>query len=345
MNRSSTTANPPSLGSRRDRVLRRALLGAALSGVAALLAGACGGLYPQTYLPASHNWAFRQRYPTADRLFNGFDYGHAIVSEVLYARPGSASVELERDQFQLLTRRVLVDPPNVPLDGTAIAPGFTKLAPEVHLTFEWAHMLHRQIYDVLADERVRPADKDAHVERVLAYYRSRGDLALSSAPKGMELMDGQPYSGAFRSVTPRVNGLIWSYHWLQVGLYDALLSADTPQQRKALVAGVVARFMEMFQGAEPSLPTVMPMTAAVAPAFAERYPEAAIIFDNLHSLHDVVSDILASPSVPRDKRRTELMAALSRYRDGQSAVTSRDEWLKMSRAMGVERMGGVAVRR
>ena len=41
----------------------------------------------------------------------------------------------------------------------------------------------------------------------------------------------------------------------------------------------------------------MPMTAAVAPEFARRYPEFAIIFDNLHSMHDVISDVLANDSV------------------------------------------------
>ncbi|MEO7501303.1 MAG: hypothetical protein ABIW94_01565 [Gemmatimonadaceae bacterium] len=29
-----------------------------------------------------------------------------------------------------------------------------KIAPEAKMMFEWAHLLHRQIYDVLADERM-----------------------------------------------------------------------------------------------------------------------------------------------------------------------------------------------
>ena len=103
--------------------------------------------------------------------------------------------------------------------------------------------------------------------------------------------------------------------------------------------------MRMFQQEQPGLPTAMPMTAAVAPAFAARYPDAAIVFDNLHSLHDVVSDILASPAIPRARRRQALLEALSRYRDDSSSVTSRAEWLDMSRDMAVDRMGGVAVRR
>jgi hypothetical protein len=84
----------------------------------------------------------------------------------------------------------------------------------------------------------------------------------------------------------------------------------------------------------------MPMTAAVAPRFAARYPEAAIIFDNLHAMHDVVSDILVSDSVPRRRKRAEILKAAAMYRDAESFVTTREEWTQMSVAMGVAGMGG-----
>ena len=91
------------------------------------------------------------------------------------------------------------------------------------------------------------------------------------------------------------------------------------------------------------LPYQMPMTAAVAPEFAKRFPEAAIIFDNLHSMHDVVSDILANPSVPRDRKRAEIVRAGRLFRDDTSYVMPVPAWLVMSREMGVENMGGTAV--
>ncbi len=85
------------------------------------------------------------------------------------------------------------------------------------------------------------------------------------------------------------------------------------------------------------------MTAAIAPRFAARLPEASIIFDNLHSLHDVVSDILASPTISTgDKRRTLLRAAAA-YRDDSTAVSSEAEWREMAAMMGVEHMGGIAM--
>ena len=91
------------------------------------------------------------------------------------------------------------------------------------------------------------------------------------------------------------------------------------------------------------MPQQMPMTAAIAPRFAERYPEAAIIFDNLHSMHDVISDVLANPAVPRDRKRAEITLAARRYRDDTSFVMTEQAWRTMAQHMGLENMGGPAV--
>jgi hypothetical protein len=114
-------------------------------------------------------------------------------------------------------------------------------------------------------------------------------------------------------------------------------------ERQAGVRATVARFFRMLESPLQSLPYQMPMTAAVSPTFAARYPEAAIIFDNLHSMHDVVSDILANPSVPRDQKRAEILLAGRRFRDDSSYVMTVPAWLTMTAAMGVENMGGPAV--
>ena len=45
--------------------------------------------YETFYLQAPHNWVFRNNYQAADRLFNAFDYGHAILYERLWTRPGA----------------------------------------------------------------------------------------------------------------------------------------------------------------------------------------------------------------------------------------------------------------
>ena len=327
-----------------QRALARAialLLAAAAPGASA--SAQWSTTHEQFYLQASHNWTFRDRYQSADRMFNAFDYGHAILYETLWTKPNAPASELEEREYDYLTKKVLVKPPRVPLEEGAIEIAYAKLAPEAKAMFEWAHILHRQMYDVLADDRLDATRRDAEMARLLAYYRSRPDVAFSSRPKSMVLMQEQPYSLAFRERYPKFNGLIWAYHWLQVGLYEPLLVATTPDARQAAVRGTVARFWQMLDDAPRRMPHQMPMTAAIAPTFAARYPEAAIIFDNLHSMHDVISDILANANVPRDRKRAEIMRAARLYRDDTSYVMSVEAWLTMSREMGIENMGGPSV--
>lgn len=299
--------------------------------------------YEQTYLPASHNWAFRDNYIGADRLFNAFDYGHAILYEKLYTKPNAPASLLEEDEFDFLTRKLLVNPPRVPLEESAIEVAYAKLAPEAKIMFDWAHLLHRQIYDVWADERIPLAEKDAKVAEIVAYYQSRPDIAFSAVPKSMDVMDGHYYSLGFRDKYPKFNGLIWAYHWLQVGLYEPLLAGRDLAEREALVDATVGRFWQMVSAAPDNMPYLMPMTVGVAPRFAKRYPEASIIFDNLHMMHDVVSDILVSPEVPRGKKRAEILKAAAMFRSDTAYAISREEWLAMGEMMGINNMGGEAV--
>ena len=46
-----------------------------------------GGRDEEFYRPGRFNWMFQKAYPEAARLFNAFDYGHAILSERLTIAP------------------------------------------------------------------------------------------------------------------------------------------------------------------------------------------------------------------------------------------------------------------
>ena len=330
---------------RHSRRLLRGLAAASIISAAGAtpLAAQWATTYEQFYLPGSFNWSFREGYPAADGLFNAFDYGHAILYEKLYTKPNAPVSLLENREYDFITQKLLPNPPHVPLEEAAIEVAYAKLVPEAKMMFDWAHLLHRQIYDVWADERMAPAVKDAKIAELIRYYKARPELAFSSVPKTMELMEGQYYSTAFRDKYPKFNGLIWAYHWLQVGLYEPLVTGNTAVERQTGVVAAVARFWQMLEAPPNGMPRIMPMTAAVAPAFAARYPEASIIFDNLHSMHDVVSDVLTSPKVPMNRKREEILKAASRYRDNTSFAMTRPEWLEMSRMMGANNMGGTAV--
>jgi hypothetical protein len=298
----------------------------------------------QFYYPGGFNWAFLHNYNEAARLFNAFDYGHAVLYETLYTRPDSAAAGRELDkQYRYLTTDLLLRPPRFAVAEEVIEPRYANIAWRAKLMFDWAHVLHRQIYDVYADERVPEAQKDSLVERLTDYYLSRPDIAFVPVPKSMALMDEQYYSQVFRRRYPKFNGLIWAYHWLQVGLYEPFLAGCTPSEREAGVQAAVARFWDMLKDPPKSMPRVMPMTATVAPQFTARHPRAAAIFDNLHMMHDIISDILAADTVPRGRKRDVIYAVLAEFRDSTRNVMTWDEWLLMGDHMGgIWAMGGPA---
>jgi hypothetical protein len=313
-----------------------------LVGLAAMggAVSAQGGRGEQFYYPGDFNWSFRSAYPAAARLFNGFDYGHAVLYETLYAHPTAPPAVLEDDEFRFLTTDLLRAPPRFAVAEEAIMPSYSRMAWRAKQIFDWAHVLHRQLYDVYADRRIPAAEKDPLIERIVDYYLSNRSLALAPAPKTMALMDEQDFSQVFRRRNPRFNGLIWAYHWLQVGLYEAFLATGDPD---ALVDRTVARFWAMVDAAPAGLPEVMPMTAAVAPLFSERHPRAAMIFDNLHMLHDIISDVLASPEVAREDKARVIERQLDEFQDATRNVMDLEHWKMMGEHMGgVERMGGRA---
>jgi hypothetical protein len=316
--------------------------------LAVLLAGGSAGAQErrneQFYYPGSFNWQFLKRYPEAGRLFNAFDYGHAILYEILYTRPDAPLSVLEERTYEFLTKDLLLDPPRFAVAEEAIEPTYAKLAWRAKQMFDWAHVLHRQIYDVYADERIPDERKFELVELLTDYYLRNAGAAFPAVAKSMALMDEQYYSQVFRRRYPKFNGLIWAYHWLQVGLYEPLIVGTTPEQRKAGVQAAVARFFDMLEDPPHGFPAVMPMTATVAPEFTNRHPRAAGIFDNLHMMHDIISDILAADTVPRDRKRAVIYQALDEFQDTTRNVMTTDEWLAMGHHMGgVEAMGGPAV--
>jgi hypothetical protein len=293
------------------------------------------------YGPGGFNWSFLGRFPEAARLFNAFDYGHAVLYEMLWRHPDSAraSAALERE-FAFLTGELLVRPPRFAVAEGAIAPEYTRLALRATLVFDWAHVLHRQIYDVYSDPALDDAARRAAVERVTDYYLTNRSLALAAVPKAMELMDEQPYSQVFRRRHAEFNGLIWAYHWLQVGLYEPLLAGRSGEAQQLGIAAALARFREMI-ATSTGMPRVMPMTPSIAPGFTARHPRAAAIFDNLHMLHDIISDILVSDVVPRLDKAAAIGAALDEFQDAARNVVDREHWLMMADHMGgIEAMGG-----
>jgi hypothetical protein len=314
------------------------LLGLAAVGPAA----AQTGRDEEFYLPGRFNWTFLREYPEAARLFNAFDYGHAILYERLLANPGAPPGALEQREFDYLVTDLLRRPPRFAIAEEAVMPKYSRMAWRAKTMFERAHVLHRQIYDAHADERLSLQERHQLVERLTDHYL--GDpYAFTDKPKAMALMDEQYYSQSFRGAYPKFNGLIWAYHWLQVGLYESLLASNDTTERRRYLRENLDRFWTMLADPPNRLPSVMPMTSAVAPRFSAEHPRAAVIFDNLHMMHDIISDVLHSPKVPRDRKLATINEALDEFQNGTRNVIEMEHWAMMAEHMGgVEKMGGVA---
>jgi hypothetical protein len=72
------------------------------------------------------------------------------------------------------------------------------------------------------------------------------------------------------------------------------------------VVGEQYRTTELYKTDRP----FMPMFAEISPRFAQRYPHLANVFDNLHMLHDMVNDILATDGLTERQKDEQIKRAI-----------------------------------
>ena len=250
-------------------------------------------------------YKFGDRYPEAQRLLFAFDYGHALVYERLLLRRGHID-DPAAFEAQILGEvfAILKDPPHVKMDETDIAPQYSFTFPKTLTLFDWSHLLHQFVLDAMATQKDRTKMK-ARVNELFAIYKANKRIAITDQCKTMLFMDGQYFSKSFRRTYPSFNLLIWSYHWFQIKLYEALLQPTLADQDKA-VAKAIADFRALISDLPDSADfDMMPSNLKEAPSFGALFPKIAAAFDNNHMLHDIVSDILTSDKIPDNQIRAE----------------------------------------
>lgn len=283
---------------------------AVLATVTLALAG-CSQFEPRDkrfYYRAFWNFALREDLAELDSEFNGVDFGHSNLYENLLLT-GGKDVPAIDDRARKETLAFIATKPRLNPNEEAIAPTYMKLAWRAQNTFDEAHALHRATYDIMASDE---PDKDRALQNVLVYYRESA-YAITAKRLDHHRLDQLPYSKTFRQRFPLFNATIWSYHYLQVAVYDPLQAArDLPAKTQA-VRPILATY-HRYLDRPPVEWTFMPLTAELSPSFAARYPEIADIFDNLHMLHDNISDILASELLPTwDAKRAEIYRLVDSY--------------------------------
>jgi hypothetical protein len=237
------------------------------------------------------------------------DFGHSHLYENLLLTFGKNIPAVEEEARQE-TLRFIASKPVLPPNEEAIAPNYMKLAWRAQNAFDQAHFFHRATYDIYASEA--KFDKDRAIRGALAYYQN-SPYAITAQRLDHKRLDNLPYSKEFRQKFPLFNATIWAYHYLQVAVYDVLVDApDTPAKNKA-IQPILTTYRGYLQQ-PPVQWTFMPLTGELSPKFTTQYPEIANIFDNLHMLHDNISDILASDRFPTWKsKRAEIYRILDSY--------------------------------
>lgn len=284
---------------------------AAIVAAATMTFAACAQFEPRDkrfYYRALWNFSLREDLAELDSEFNGVDFGHANLYEHLLLTGGSDVPAIE-NRARKETLAFIATKPRLNPNEEAIAPNYMKLAWRAQNTFDEAHALHRATYDIMVSDE---PDKDRAVRAVLTYYQG-SPYAITAQRLDHHRLDRFPYSTTVRRRFPLFNATIWAYHYLQVAVYDPLQAASTLEAKTQAVRPILAMYRRYL--AEPPVEwTFMPLTADLSPRFAARYPEVANVFDNLHMLHDPISDILASESLPTwEAKRGEIYRILDTY--------------------------------
>jgi hypothetical protein len=303
---------------RREAIKAVALGAAALSAPAQLLAQIerRNAMFP---MPGKYTDALRKKFNVVYRYLNAVDIGHGLLGEVLITNrdnEGRAVNLLEDDGFQSVSRMFL-DPrkaPRLAVHEETVAPESVKVAPRLNRAFDWTHILHRQIYDVMATD-FPMEQKKQWVRESYNWYLSAREDRFPGVLKTHDLMEHQWFSQYWRQKYPRFNAAIWAYHWYQLRLNEVMPDADLAR-RDARVAETTAEFRAMFENPD-LLPKHMPMAHTISPTFLAEFPDIANSFDNLHSFHDIYNDILAHPKIT--DKKAEVYKQLAVFLDPQHA--------------------------
>jgi len=127
---------------------------------------------------------------------------HAHLGETLLRTQDAAQVEKAR----LEVLDFIFSSPKVPPDEEQIAPTFSRLAPEVAKTFDWAHVFHRSLYDLFASD---VPDKETIYRKLLTDYLEKPEAITPHRLDHHQALWSFAESKSFRDRFPKFNTQIW----------------------------------------------------------------------------------------------------------------------------------------
>ncbi|MEQ1856256.1 MAG: hypothetical protein ABL963_07295 [Longimicrobiales bacterium] len=204
-----------------------------------------------------------------------------------------------------------------------------------------ANAFHREVLGILSDASVSTFNErrlavDAAVQR----YRTEPEIAVPSAPKDMDILYDHSQALAFRTGYADLDGLIWAGHWLKLAATEPLTDIADPDRRALGIDTVTTRYhLKLSYGDPPQFfPSELPMAPAISPGMIFMSAEAAMIWDNVSMMQEVLADILASPRVTDLKGAIDL--TIEHFTDPNFRMQDQGYWEIMALRHGIFFQGG-----
>jgi hypothetical protein len=283
--------------------------------------------------------ALRRLHPELHALVVRVDRAHDLILAELArrgdaVRAGAPAAPVEDFSAELLRRASAM----AEGEGQSPTSDLSALGGRGTEVVRWGRAFQHEVLAVLADPSA--PDVRAALGSALDRYRSRSEVALPSVPKNMDILYAHPQALAFRSAYPDLDGFTWAGQWLRLAASEPLTDLPAGAARSEGVDTVTARYFGKLTFGEPpqAFPTEVPLAPAIAPGLIWLSPEAAIVWDNLSMLLEVVADVLASPGTPDVPAAID--ATLDFFLDEEVAMTNQDEWEIMALRHGIFFQGG-----
>jgi len=294
----------------------------------------------------SQRTALERYHPYLADLLEAFDSAHhLILAEVVALGGGASSAGSDPLLYERLVRDVLVNPDRSQVLASSVTGGgeegraMAAVPQRILETLERVSAFHQDLLNAYVNPDIVRADEAA--QRLVDVYLSGPESALLPDPKDMAILSEGLQAGAFSRDYPRLHGLIWAHHWLQLAAFEPLIMYRTPEMRRAGVLAVVARFWSMLEKPPESFPTQMPLAPTIGRSLVTHQPRAAAVLDNSGMFREAVLDVLAG--ITSADRGPALEMAIQKFQDPGYLIASFYNWNRMAILHGVGNQGGWAL--
>jgi len=327
--------------------------------VLALLGLTLAPVVPAPFAPASlraqaHSSEYisllRREHPERYDLLVRLERVHGVLFGELAAegeavRASDEKLPSPEFEFSMLERLIpLVHEPGT-LDEIAdeAEAGYAVLGERAAEIIRWTNQFRLEVLGILADTRLtEPAARRAALTAAVERYRSRPEAALPGQPKHMDVLYNHEYAMDFRTGYTDLGGLIWAGYWFMLAATEPLADLRGAERLAGLETVQNRYYAKLTYGEPPEyFPSELPMPPTIAAGFIFINPEAAMIWDNLSMMQEVLSDILASPDVA--DARAAIDAAVEFFMDPKVGMTNEREWQVMALRHGIFFQGGYPI--